>query len=96
MKARLTPTEVKSYIAAPAAVRNAFDKQTALLAQNLRHPSLRAKKYGDVWQTRINRDWRFYYMIEGDTFVIHSFKAANTLRLSSHPSGAHRAPVTCL
>jgi len=33
----------KSYDAAPEPVRKAFDKQCALLSENLRHPSLRAK-----------------------------------------------------
>jgi len=54
-------------------VRKAFFKQVQLLAQNLRHPSLRAKKYDesrDIWQARVNRDWRFYFTIAGDTYVI--------------------------
>ncbi|HXK05260.1 MAG TPA: hypothetical protein VMS37_22850 [Verrucomicrobiae bacterium] len=74
MKTALTPTAVKSYLAAPAPVRRAFVKQTALLVRNLRHPSLRAKKYdetNDIWQARINRDWRFYFTIDGDTYTIH-------------------------
>jgi hypothetical protein len=39
----------------PAAIQRAFDKQSALLLQNLHHPPLRAKKYGaagDLWQAR--------------------------------------------
>jgi len=34
---------------------------------------LRAKKYDearDIWQARINRDWRFYFQIDGDTYII--------------------------
>jgi len=41
-----------------------------LLVENFRHPSLRAKKYEDsapIWQARVNRDWRFYFLITGDT-----------------------------
>ena len=63
----------KSYEAAPGQVRKAFDKQTRLLAENLRHPPLRAKKYGEargVWQARVNSDWRFYFTIEGDVYNI--------------------------
>ncbi len=55
---------------APVSVRKAFFKQLRFLAENLSHPSLHAKKYDegrDVWQARINRDWRFYFTIEGDT-----------------------------
>jgi len=46
----------------PADVRKAFFKQVRYLEQNLRHPSLRAKKYDesqDLWQARVNKDWRF-------------------------------------
>jgi len=34
---------------------------------------LRAKKYDeakDRWQARVNKDWRFYFKIEGDTYFI--------------------------
>ena len=57
----------------PAEVRKAFFKQVNFLKQNLQHPSLRAKKYreaGDVWEARINRDWRFYFNIIGDIYII--------------------------
>ncbi len=55
---------------APPSVRKAFFKQTAFLAQNLAHPSLHAKKFDesqDLWQARVNKDWRFYFTITGDT-----------------------------
>ena len=42
----------RSYEKAPIAIQQAFDKQSALLLENLHHPSLRTKKYGakgDVW-----------------------------------------------
>ena len=48
-------------------------KQLALLQQNLRHPSLDAKKYGDaddIWQGRVNRDYRFYFRIIDDAYRI--------------------------
>ena len=80
MNIRLTERLRKSYADAPKAVQKAFDKQLRLLAGNLNHPSLRAKKYdeaGDVWQARINRDWRFYFVIEADDCVI--------IGMRSHP-----------
>jgi mRNA interferase RelE/StbE len=58
---------------APAAVRKAFFKQVALLANDLHHPSLRAKKYDesqDLWQARVNKDWRFFFTITDDTYQI--------------------------
>jgi mRNA-degrading endonuclease RelE of RelBE toxin-antitoxin system len=57
----------------PADVRKAFFKQVRYLEQNLRHPSLRAKKYDesqDLWQARVNKDWRFYFLIQDDIYYI--------------------------
>jgi len=54
-------------------VQKAFFKQVHFLERDLRHPSLKAKKYDeskDLWQARVNRDWRFYFTIVGDTYVI--------------------------
>ncbi len=68
----------KDYAAAPTDVQNAFDKQERFLADNLQHPSLRAKKYDEsagLWQARVNRAWRFYFTIEGDTYVLHTIIA---------------------
>ena len=53
--------------------RRAFFKQIALLQNNLRHPSLRTKKYdeaNDIWQARVNNSWRFYFTIVGNTYRI--------------------------
>jgi hypothetical protein len=58
---------------APADVRKAFFKQVTFLAGNIQHPSLHAKKYDesrDRWQARVNRGWRFYFSIVGDTYII--------------------------
>jgi len=46
--------------------------------QNLQHPSLRAKKYDEannIWQARVNKDWRFYFSIEGDKYWLHDIMA---------------------
>jgi mRNA-degrading endonuclease RelE of RelBE toxin-antitoxin system len=64
---------VESLKYASPAVRKAFFKQVGFLAQNLHHPSLRAKKYDesqDLWQARVNKDWRFYFTIIGDTYSV--------------------------
>ncbi len=68
----------KSYESAPVRVRRVFDKQAVLLLKDLRHPSLRAKKYDEVnniWQARVNRDWRFYFSIQGDAYLLHEIIA---------------------
>jgi mRNA interferase RelE/StbE len=67
------PRVVAALKIAPANVSKAFYKQVRLLAENFRHPSLHAKKYDetrDLWQARVNKDWRFYFIIEGDTCIV--------------------------
>ena len=74
MKVCHTLTAGRAFAAAPAVVQKAFLKQVVLLQQNLQHPSLRAKKFDEstaMWQARVNRGWRFYFTIEGDSYVIH-------------------------
>ena len=64
---------IEALRAAPNATQRAFEKQLRFLVGNLHHPSLRAKKYDegrDLWQARVNRNWRFYFRIVGDTYII--------------------------
>jgi len=78
MKLSYSPHFLRSYRKAGRAVRQPFDKQSALLLQNLYHPSLRAKKYGgaaNLWQCRVNDSWRFYFTIDGDTYCLHEIRA---------------------
>jgi mRNA interferase RelE/StbE len=68
-----TPHFERNYAKASQQVQRAFDKQSALLLQNLHHPSLRAKKYDErhgLWQARVNKDWRFYFFIQDDAYLI--------------------------
>lgn len=54
-------------------MQKAFIKQINFLVRDLKHPSLHAKKYDeveDLWQARVNDDWRFYFTIVGDTYRI--------------------------
>src|SRR5262245_14327439 len=72
MRAVLTEPFAANLIASPPEVQKAFGKQLTNLLRDLRHPSLRAKKYEErtgLWQARINDDWRMYFTIEGDTYV---------------------------
>jgi mRNA-degrading endonuclease RelE of RelBE toxin-antitoxin system len=58
---------------APLPVQRAFENKLRFLLLSLNHPSLHAKKYHkgeDLWQARVNRDWRFYFNISGDTYII--------------------------
>ena len=73
MKVVLSEQVIESLKDAPPGVQRAFVKQLRFLADNLLHPSLHAKKYDeskDVWQARVNKDWRFYFTITDDTYSI--------------------------
>lgn len=73
MKIKLSEAVFEALEDAPSPVRRAFYKQLRLLAEDLRHPSLRAKKYDestDTWQGRVNRDWRFYFRIIDDSYLV--------------------------
>jgi mRNA-degrading endonuclease RelE of RelBE toxin-antitoxin system len=77
---RLSPQFERSYANAPFQIQKLFDRKLALLVQNLRHPSLRAKKYDearDIWQARVDRAWRFYFQIRNDTYYL--------LNITPHP-----------
>ncbi len=71
MRILYTKRFLESYADAPDPIQRAVDRRIALLFENLRHPSLRAKKYDearDIWQARVNGGWRFYFRIEGDVY----------------------------
>jgi len=73
MKIDYLPSALKALDDAPSQVQKAFFKQVKFLENNLLHPSLHAKKYDesmDIWQARINKDWRFYFTITDDTYTI--------------------------
>lgn len=73
MRPHFSERFIRSYTDAPPAIQRAFDRKLELLLQNLRHPSLRAKKYdeaNDLWQARLNQGWRFYFRIEADTYQL--------------------------
>ena len=80
MKLFFTDRALDDYHALPASARRLADKQFDFLVKYLRHPSLKAKKYDEgrgVWQARITRDYRTYFLIDGDAYVI--------LTVTKHP-----------
>jgi mRNA-degrading endonuclease RelE of RelBE toxin-antitoxin system len=80
MRLDYSPQFLRSWDKTPSQVQRRFEKQTAFLLENLRHPSLRAKKYDeaeDIWQARVDGAWRFYFQIKGDTYYL--------LNITPHP-----------
>ncbi len=75
MRVKLTEHAITQYDDLAPSLRRKADKQFGLLAQDIRHPSLHAKKYKgneDVWQARIDKDWRFYFHIIAPHYIIVS------------------------
>lgn len=54
-------------------IKRKLYKQVDNLVEDLRYPSLHAKKYDeerDIWQARVDRNYRFYFYIDGDAYVL--------------------------
>jgi mRNA-degrading endonuclease RelE of RelBE toxin-antitoxin system len=63
----------RSYKRLPKEIRVAFAKQMRFLLVDIRHPSLRAKKYDEstgVWQARVTDNIRFFFIIDGDIYYL--------------------------
>lgn len=70
----------KEFKKIPKEARRAFKKQLGFLLADMRHPSLRTKKYDeglDIWQARVTKKVRFYFRILGDTYRL--------LNIQKHP-----------
>lgn len=73
MRLYYTERFLKAYGNAPIRIQRTFDKQSVYLVQDIRHPSLQAKKYNEAenfWQARVNQGWRFYFKIDRDKYVL--------------------------
>lgn len=80
MIARSSERFEKALTAVPESIQKKFHKQLRLLVQNLRHPSLHAKKYSEsenIWQAWVDKSWRFYFLIKDNTYYL--------LDIISHP-----------
>lgn len=73
MRSARIPHFERSFRKLPLRIRKAFEKQHELLLKDIRHPSLRAKKYDEsagVWQARVTNNVRFYFTIEEDIYYL--------------------------
>ena len=77
MRLSYTPQFEKSLKKFAPKERDKFYKQAEFLRNDLKHPSLRAKKYDkmrDIWQARVDKSIRFYFKIESDSYVLLNIK----------------------
>jgi len=76
---KLYPTAhfVREYNKLPQPLQKKTDKAMRFLLQNLRHSSLKAKKYDEkrgIWQARVTRNYRFYFVIKGNAYILLEVK----------------------
>jgi mRNA-degrading endonuclease RelE of RelBE toxin-antitoxin system len=78
---RFRPTEqfVEDYERLPERLQRRADRALDFLLQNLRYPSLRAKKMEgqrdpegrDIWEARVTQAYRFTFAIDGDIYILY-------------------------
>lgn len=77
MKLVFTARAEQDYDRLSTKLRAQADKQLDFLVHDLRYPSLHAKKYDehrDIWQARSSRDYRVFFLITRDTYVLLALK----------------------
>ncbi|MDO8624325.1 MAG: hypothetical protein Q7R54_03130 [bacterium] len=75
-----SPRFDRSYRKFSLEIQTAFEKQVQFLLNDIRHPSLRAKKYDEqrgVWQARVTDNVRFYFAIVGDVYRLLDIERHN-------------------
>jgi len=73
MKLSRTNRFVQDYKRLPARIQKQADRKLRYLAQNIAHPSLRVKrvrKYKDIFEGSITRDYRFLFQIVTDGYIL--------------------------
>jgi mRNA-degrading endonuclease RelE of RelBE toxin-antitoxin system len=63
----------------PERLQRRAEQALVFLLQNLRHPSLRAKKMEgqrdpegrDIWEARVSQSYRLTFAIDGDTYILY-------------------------
>jgi mRNA-degrading endonuclease RelE of RelBE toxin-antitoxin system len=75
MRVRLTQSAQKQFRNLPREIQKKTRKQFGYLVEDIRHPSLHAKKYQEglnLWQGRIDKNWRFYFHIIEPHYIVIS------------------------
>jgi len=83
MRILFTGPGVRMYGRLPLAIRKKVDRQLHQLAQDLRHPSVHAKKMssvGDIWEGRIDDNHRLTFQIVEDAIVVRKVGTHDILK----------------
>ena len=77
MEIKYTPHFKRNYKSLTKEKKKKFKKQLNYLLKNFSHPFLDIKKGDekeDIWQARVDRNHRFYFLIERDTIILLEVK----------------------
>lgn len=77
MKVFYTKHFQKNFSDFTSEIQKKFERQFNYLLINIHHPSLKAKKYDEprgIWQVRVDRGVRFYFLIEKDLYILLDIK----------------------
>ena len=77
MRLLVSERATQEYDNLPLHIQALVDKQFRFLLRNRLHPSLHAKKYDEargIWQARVDRNYRFYFTIDGDIYRIRNIR----------------------
>ena len=83
MKIEYTRRFEKFYRALPAHIQDRADRVLDYLLTNPSHPSLEHKKmegYEDIWEIRVNMNYRITYQKIGDTAFLRKIGTHNLLQ----------------
>lgn len=73
MKLSRTNRFVRDYKQLPARIQKQADRKLLYLARDISHPSLRVKrvrKYKDIFEGSITKDYRFLFQIATDAYIL--------------------------
>jgi mRNA interferase RelE/StbE len=78
MKVVRTESFKRDFQRLPELIKHRTESALRLLMCNPHHPSLRVKKvrgeiikgYGNIFEARITRDYRFFFLIETDAYIL--------------------------
>lgn len=75
MKLKLLRTFSKAYAKLPKNIQKKTDKQITLITHDFQHPSLHSKKIKgteDIWEGRVDYQYRFTFQVEETTIVLRN------------------------
>ena len=83
MKLRLSKPFLRQYTKLPTSIRKKVDRQLKYLTQDLRHPSLVAKKMEgrrDIWEARVDYHHRLTFTVISQLIILRRVGTHDILR----------------